>query len=88
MNKTEQKILKFLAENPGEQIDTAIAKAISVAIDTLRSCLASLEARNEIVSCHITRFVQGQKLEGLCCRLAGFTPPAKAGRKPAAPNKV
>jgi hypothetical protein len=82
---TEQKVLKFLADNPGEQMDIAIAKAISVAIDTLRICLKELEARNQIVLCHLTRFVQGQKLEGLCCRLAGFAPPAKAGRKPAAP---
>jgi hypothetical protein len=88
MNKTEQEILTFLTNNPGEQMDSAIAKAIPVAIDKLRICLSELESRNEIVSCHSTKFVQGKKIEGICCRLAGFTPVAKAGRKPTTPHKA
>jgi hypothetical protein len=88
MKNIEQEILKFLTNNPGEHMDSAIAKAIPVSMDRLQVSLGNLSARNEIVSCHSTRFVHGKKIEGTCCRLAGYTPVAKAGRKPAAPHKT
>jgi hypothetical protein len=36
------------------------------------------------MTCQSTRFVEGRKIEGLLCRIAGYIPPAAPGRKPKA----
>jgi len=40
-----------------------------------------LAAKNEVVLCDSIRFEKGKKIEGILCRVAGFTPPAAPGRK-------
>ena len=74
------KILQHLKKN-GEQFDTEIAVATGISLATVRSLLAELTAKHEVVTCHTTRFVKGKKVVGMSCRVAGYTPPAAPGRK-------
>jgi len=74
-------ILQYLKKH-GEQIDTDIAKATGISLENVRIHLTELTAKREIMSCHSIRFVKGKKVEGIRCRLTGFTPPSKPGAKP------
>lgn len=71
----------------GEQFDKDIAKATGVPLATVRLQLAELAAKCEVVACHSVRFNNGQKVEGIIYRIAGYTPPAAPGRKPKGSQK-
>ena len=73
-------ILQYLKTH-GEQLDTEIAKAAGISVAKARLQLAELTAKGDVISCHSIKFVKGKKIEGISCRLAGFTPPAAPGRK-------
>jgi len=79
-NETMKEILQYLKKN-GERLDTEIAVATGISLATVRLHLADLTAKYEVVACHTTRFVKGKKVEGMTCRVAGYTPPAAPGRK-------
>jgi len=76
-----KEILQYLKTH-GEQMDTAIAKATGITLENVRLHLTELAAKREIMSCYSTRYEKGKKIEGIRCRLTGFTPPAKPGAKP------
>ena len=73
-------ILKHLKSH-GEQLDVDIAVAVSIPLDKTRSYLAQLTAEREVMTYHSTQFVEGRKIEGIRCRLVGYTPPYASGRK-------
>ena len=73
-------ILQYLKNN-GERLDAEIAQAAGISLSKTRAYLAELAAKGESMAYHSTRFEDGEKTEGIRCRLAGFTPPAKPGRK-------
>ena len=73
-------ILQYLKIN-GERLDAEIAAAAGLSLAKTRLYLAELAAKGEIMAYHSTRFLEGQKIEGIRCRVAGFSPPAKPGRK-------
>lgn len=73
-------ILQHLQKH-GEQLDFKIADAIGVPLATARHHLIELTASGKIISCHLTRFTEGEKAEGLVCRLAGHIQSASPGRK-------
>ena len=75
-------ILRFLKNN-GEQLDAHIAQALNIPMPDLQQEIAELSRENEIICCNLTRFVNGQKIEGMSCRLSCDTPAATRGRKPA-----
>ena len=78
-----QKIQKYLKDR-GEQLDTEIAAATRIPLADVRLYLSELSKRGDIIACHSTRFVKGQKVEGMLCRIAGYIPTASPGRKPKA----
>jgi hypothetical protein len=78
-----QKIHKYL-KSRGEQLDTEIAAATRIPLEDVRQYLAELAKKGDIIACHSTRFVKGQKVEGMLCRIAGYIPTASPGRKPKA----
>src|SRR5271169_2664022 len=82
MDDHKEKILQFLNQHQGENLDAAIAAAIRIPLYKVRLHLSELEAINKVVTCHSTKFVNGIKTEGTSCRLAGYHPPASPGRKP------
>jgi len=75
-----QEILKFLKTH-GEKLDTEIAEALGVSLAKAHAQLSELAAVGEVVTCHSIRFVKGKKIEGISCRLSGYTPKAAPGRK-------
>lgn len=78
-----QEILKYLKDR-GEQLDSEIAAAMGMPLESVRRHVSALSARGEVMTCQSTRFNDGKKVEGLLCRIAGYVPPAAPGRKPKA----
>jgi DNA-binding IclR family transcriptional regulator len=78
-----QEILKYLKDR-GEQLDSEIATAVGMPLESVRRHVSALSARGEVMTCQSTRFSDGKKIEGLLCRIAGYIPPAAPGRKPKA----
>ena len=74
-------ILEYLKKHDGEKLDAEIAAGAGLSLTKTRLYLAELAAKGEVVAYHSTRFVEGQKIEGIRCRLAGITPKAAPGRK-------
>lgn len=74
-------ILQYLRKHGGEKLDAEIAAGAGISLSKTRLYLAELAAKGEVVAYHSTRFVEGHKIEGIRCRLAGITPPAAPGRK-------
>ena len=73
-------ILQYLKKH-GERLDAEIAQGAGLSLTKTRLYLAELAAKGEIVAYHSTRFLEGQKIEGMRCRLSGITPKAAPGRK-------
>lgn len=73
-------ILKYLKKH-GEKLDAEIAEGAGLSLSKTRLYLAELAAKGEVMTYHSTRFVEGQKIEGIRCRLAGIIPKAAPGRK-------
>jgi transcription initiation factor IIE alpha subunit len=78
-----QKIHQYLKDR-GEQLDAEIAAATRIPLADVRAHLSELTRRGDIIACHTTRYVNGKKIEGMLCRIAGYTPAASPGRKPKA----
>ena len=79
-------ILQYLKAN-GEQFDADLAVALAIPIGHLRLIVAELSAAGDVICCQVTRFIDGNKLEGTSCRLSCNLPAPARGRKPAANRK-
>lgn len=66
----------------GQVLDGEIAKALGIKLAVVHSTLDELSARGEIACCRVTRFLKGQPVEEIQCRISGYIPPAAPGRKP------
>jgi len=73
-------ILQYIKKH-GECFDAEIAQAAGLTLSKTRLYLVELAAKNEVVLCDSIRFEKGKKIEGISCRVTGFTPPAAPGRK-------
>ena len=76
-----QEILNHL-KSRGEQLDSEIATATGIPLESVRRHVSALSARGEVMTCQSIRFNDGKKIEGLLCRISGYIPPAAPGRKP------
>ena len=65
----------------GQRLDTEIAAETGVPLATVRHRLATLAASGAIITCHLTRFNNGKRVEALQCRVSGYVPPLAPGRK-------
>jgi DNA-binding IclR family transcriptional regulator len=73
-------ILQYLKTH-GEKLDAEIVAAIGLPIAKTRQLLTDLVAKGEVITCHTIKYEKGKKIEGMSCRLSGFTPKAKPGAK-------
>ena len=73
-------ILECLKKH-GQRLDVEIAKETGVPLATVRTRLAGLAATGAIVTCSLTRYEKGQRLDALQCRVSGYVPPPAPGRK-------
>lgn len=80
LNKT---VLDYLKAH-GEQLDSEIATGTGMTLNAVRTTVAALSARGDVVMCRVTRYRDGRPVEGTLYRASGFTPKPAAGRKRAA----
>jgi hypothetical protein len=73
-------ILQYLKTH-GERLDIEIVAAIGMPPAQTRALLAELAAKGDVITCHTIKYEKGKKIEGISCRLSGFTPKAKPGAK-------
>jgi DNA-binding IclR family transcriptional regulator len=76
-----QEIMQYLKKN-GQRLDSEIAAGIGMPLNKVRGLLADLSAQGAISKCSVVRFNQGERIEGILCRVAGYIPPKSPGRKP------
>lgn len=74
-------ILQYLKLH-GEQLDADIANALRLPLERVRADLHDLSATGDVMTCFVTRFQGGKKIEGWSSRVAGFIPPVAPGRRP------
>jgi hypothetical protein len=74
-------ILDYLTTN-GEQLDVDIAAALDIPMPQLKTIVKQLSVSGDVICCHVTRFIDGKKIEGTSCRLSCDIPAPSRGRKP------
>jgi hypothetical protein len=74
-------ILDYLKAN-GEQLDVDLAAALHIPLPQLKAMVEQLSASGDVICCHVTRFIEGRKIEGTSCRLSCDLPVPARGRKP------
>lgn len=79
-------ILDYLKAN-GEQLDLDISTALHIPMSQLKTLVEQLSASGDVICCHVTRFIDGQKIEGTSCRLSCDLPAPTRGRKPGGAKK-
>ncbi len=65
----------------GQRLDLELAKETGVPIAKVRQRLAELSATGAIITCTLTRFEHGKRIDALLCRMSGWVPPPAPGRK-------
>ena len=65
----------------GQRLDSEIAKETGVPLATVRQRLAGLAATGAVITCNLTRFEKGKRIDSWLCRVSGYIPPAAPGRK-------
>ena len=77
-----QAILDYLKLG-GDRLDTEIAAATGMTLDSVRSTVTSLQKRGEVMVCRSIRYKDGEEVDSMVCRISGYIPPRAPGRKPA-----
>lgn len=72
----------------GESSDDEIAVATGISKAFVLAYLSELAAKNEVVLCNSIRFEEGNRFEGIRCRLSGYIPKTAPGRKSKAKFKL
>ena len=75
-----EQILGYLKDK-GERLDYEIAAGIGRPLASVKAGLDALVANGEIVVCQSVRFSDGERIEGLRCRLASYVPLTRPGRR-------
>jgi predicted ArsR family transcriptional regulator len=65
----------------GQRLDVEIAKETGVPLEEVRERLVALAATGAVITCSLTRFERGKRIDAWQCRVAGFVPPPAPGRK-------
>ena len=65
----------------GQRLDLEIAKETGMPLAKVRERLAALAATGEVITCNLTRFESGRRIDAWQCRVSGYVPPLAAGRR-------
>ena len=74
-------ILQCLKKH-GQLLDLEIATETGVPLATVRHQLAGLAATGAVITCNLTRYEKGKRIDAWQCRVSGYIPPLSPGRKP------
>jgi transcription initiation factor IIE alpha subunit len=69
----------------GQRLDSELAEETGVPIAKVRQRLGELAATGAVITCNVTRYEQGKRIDGLVGRLSGWVPPPAPGRKAKVP---
>jgi len=69
----------------GQRLDSELAEETGVPLAIVRLRLAELAATSAIITCSLTRFEHGERIDALVCRMSGWVPPPAPGRKAKVP---
>jgi DNA-binding Lrp family transcriptional regulator len=73
-------ILQCLKKH-GQRLDLEIAKEMKMPLASVRDRLDGLEAQGAVITCSVTRFEDGKRIDARQCRVSGYVPPIAPGRK-------
>ncbi|MCC7041881.1 MAG: helix-turn-helix domain-containing protein [Burkholderiales bacterium] len=65
----------------GQRLDLEIAHETGLPLATVHSDLTALAAAGSVITCNLTRFEAGRRIEAIQCRVAGYIPTPAPGRK-------
>ena len=65
----------------GQRLDLEIARELKMPLATVRERIADLAATGAIITCRLTRFEGGKRINAWQCRVSGYVPPQAPGRK-------
>ncbi len=65
----------------GQRLDLEIAKETGVPLEEVRERLSALAATGAVITCNLTRFEKGKRVDAWQCRVSGYVPPLAPGRK-------
>lgn len=65
----------------GQRLDLEIAKETGVPLEKVREQLSALAATGAVITCNLTRFEGGKRVDAWQCRVSGYVPPLAPGRK-------
>jgi predicted ArsR family transcriptional regulator len=65
----------------GQRLDLEIASELKMPLAMVRERLAGLAATGAVITCSLTRFERGKKIDAWQCRVSGYVPPLAPGRK-------
>ena len=65
----------------GQRLDLEIAKEMNMPLATVRQRLTGLAASGQVITCNLTRFEGGKRIDAWQCRVSGYVPPVAPGRK-------
>ena len=65
----------------GQRLDLEIAKEMGMPLATVRQRLTGLAATGAVITCNLTRFEGGKRIDAWQCRVSGYVPPMAPGRK-------
>jgi hypothetical protein len=68
-------------EKYGERLDSQIAEETGVPLAAVRERAAGLAATGALITCSVTRFANGDRVDAWLYRRSGYIPPAAPGRK-------
>lgn len=74
-------ILEYLNKH-GEKMDIEIAEATGLSLPAVKAKLNDLALSGSVISCNVTKFIDGVKMVGISSRISGSVPQASPGRKP------
>jgi DNA-binding IclR family transcriptional regulator len=75
------RVLDYLRHH-GQGVDSEIASALGMPLPRVHHVIESLSAQGQVLVCRTTQFCGGARVETLLCRVSGYVPPARPGRKP------
>lgn len=65
----------------GQRLDIEIAKETGMPLEEVRKQVLALAATGAVISCRLTRFENGKRIDAWQCRISGYVPPPAPGRK-------
>jgi transcription initiation factor IIE alpha subunit len=73
-------VLECLGKH-GQRLDIEIAQETGIPLEEVRVDLDLLLKAGAVILCKVTRFERGHRIDALHCRIPGFIPSFKPGRK-------